>query len=150
MCHEHRSAPIISPLSFPFDPLPILSDPSPSYLRYPYSSRSLVPMVPFPLLYSIAYCFTLGYAHCPTRCPTLVDSSSRLRLLIVHAALRSFHSSDRPLLFLPDTITYPLRCLTQLPCYSQSARLITAFDSVRLSLHCRVYKTFQSRCISSV
>src|SRR5215217_1776689 len=87
---------------------------------------------------------SFGYAHCSTRCPTLVDSFLRLCLLIVHAASRSFHSSDRPLLFLPDTLTYPSRCLAQLPCSSLSARLTTAFDSVQLVTYCRVYKTPRS------
>jgi len=104
---------------------------SPSYLRYPYSSVYLFRWFLSAFLL-IDYYFSLGYAHCPTRCPTLADSLLLLRLLIVHAALRSFHSSDRSLLFMPDTLTYPSRCLAQLPCYTSqydSSWTLTQSDS---------------------
>jgi hypothetical protein len=133
-CRGHRLAPIVSPLSFPFYLILIRF---PSYLRYPYSVhfRSLVLMVPFRLL---TYRLLLHLRLCAL--PSAQPDPS----------LSFLYSARLISIVMPETITYSSCCLAQLPCFYSSARLIMAFDSIRLSVYCRVYKTSHSHCISSV
>ena len=122
-----------SPLSFIF--ILSLFDPFFYLISVPLFLRSLVPMVPYALLLFFAYCFTFGYARCLLRCPTLYSSASYSARLISIA--------------MPDTITYPSRCLAQLSCCLHSYDSSWPLTRYDLALCCRVYKTVRSLCISS-
>jgi hypothetical protein len=125
----YRFAPIFSFLSY-LDPLSILS-PLPLFVHF----RSLVPMVPFRFL---TYRLLLHLRLCAL--PSAQPDPS----------LSFLYSARLISIVMPETITYPSRCLAQLSCSCSSARLTMAFDSVRLSTYRRVYKTSRSHCISSV
>ena len=97
--------------------------------------------------------------HFPTLLLTVSPSAMRTaqraaRPLLTHSlgyAYLSFTLPDAAFTLLtdlycslPDTLTYPSRCLAQLSCSSLSVRLTTAFDLLRLITYCRVYKTVRS------
>ena len=123
----YRFAPIFSFLSY-LDPLSILS-PLPLFFHL----RSLVPMVPFHIP-TVDYYFTFGYAHCLC--------AARPFFVIPLLSPTHFYCYARY-----DYLSFALPRAASL--FISVGTTHMAFDLVRLSTYCRVYKTARSHCISS-